>query len=87
MLVCHLSLWGSQPVVTNSIASERTPKRSIVATIQAAILLGLVVFGTCLFGIYTRPVDFLATVWPANAVMLGLLLMGAFTASSAAPGS
>lgn len=81
MLVCHHSLWGSQPVVTNSIASERSPKRSFVATIQAAILLGLVVFGTCLFGIYTRPVDFLATVWPANAVMLGLLLRMPATAS------
>ncbi|MFC5583723.1 diguanylate cyclase [Nitratireductor kimnyeongensis] len=45
-----------------------------MATVQAAVFLGVVLFGTCLFGIYTRPLDFLANVWPANAVMLGLLL-------------
>ncbi|MEW9835703.1 GGDEF domain-containing protein [Mesorhizobium marinum] len=28
----------------------------------------------CLFGILTRPVGFLAALWPANAVMLGLLI-------------
>lgn len=39
------------------------------------LLLGLVVFLACLFGIYTRPVGFLATLWPANAIMLGLMLL------------
>lgn len=39
------------------------------------LILGIVVFCACLFGIYTRPVGFLATVWPANAVMLGFLLL------------
>lgn len=39
------------------------------------VLLGLLVFYACLFGIYTRPVGFLATLWPANAVMLGILLL------------
>lgn len=40
----------------------------------AAVLLGLAVFGACLFGIYTRPIGFLAAVWPANAIMLGMLI-------------
>lgn len=39
------------------------------------LLLGLVVFLACLFGIYTRPVGFLATLWPANAIMLGFMLL------------
>ena len=38
------------------------------------LVLAVVVFAACLFGIYTRPVGFLAALWPANAIMLGLLL-------------
>lgn len=40
----------------------------------APILLALIVFAACLFGIFTRPVGFLATLWPANAILLGLLI-------------
>jgi len=39
-----------------------------------AFIVAIAVFLSCLFGIYTRPVGFLASVWPANAVMLGLLI-------------
>ena len=42
--------------------------------VYASICLGVVVFATCLFGISTRPMGFLANLWPANAVMLGLLI-------------
>lgn len=38
------------------------------------VLLCAVVFAASLFGIYTRPVGFLAVVWPANAILLGLLV-------------
>ncbi len=41
---------------------------------RAAALVFACVFAATLFGIYTRPVGFLASIWPANAVMLGLLL-------------
>ncbi|NPD15206.1 diguanylate cyclase [Xinfangfangia sp. D13-10-4-6] len=41
---------------------------------RAASVVFFVVFAATLFGIYTRPVGFLASIWPANAVMLGLLL-------------
>ncbi|MCP5419707.1 MAG: response regulator [Gammaproteobacteria bacterium] len=34
----------------------------------------VVVFVACLLGIWSRPVGFLASVWPANALMIGLLL-------------
>ena len=45
-----------------------------------SLILGMVVFYACLFGIYTRPVGFLSTVWPANAVMLGFMLLRPETA-------
>ena len=41
---------------------------------RGAALLGCAVFAAALLGILTRPLDLLATLWPANAVMLGLLL-------------
>jgi diguanylate cyclase (GGDEF)-like protein len=39
-----------------------------------AVLVAAVVFAGCLFGILTRPLDFLAAFWPVNAILLGLLL-------------
>lgn len=47
---------------------------AVQSPIGAPVLLATAVFGCCLIGIYSRPVGFLATVWPANAIMLGLLL-------------
>jgi|AGFS01.1.fsa_nt_gi diguanylate cyclase (GGDEF) domain len=38
------------------------------------VLLGLVIFGLSLLGILTRIPGLLAALWPANAVMLGLLI-------------
>ncbi len=40
----------------------------------AALALALVVFIACLLGIFSRPANFLALVWPANGIMLGFLL-------------
>lgn len=40
----------------------------------ASLFLGLAVFVACLIGIMSRPADFLASLWPANSIMLGLLL-------------
>lgn len=42
--------------------------------ITTAILVGCVVMGAALFGIVTRPIGYLAAIWPANAVLLGLLV-------------
>ncbi|CAN7619482.1 diguanylate cyclase [Acidovorax sp. LjRoot194] len=36
--------------------------------------LGLLVFGACLVGIFARPIGFLSAFWPANALLLGLLV-------------
>ena len=45
-----------------------------LVSVRAAVLLAGVVFVACLIGIHSRPSGFLASIWPANAVMLGLLL-------------
>ncbi|WP_417679778.1 diguanylate cyclase [Pseudodonghicola sp.] len=44
------------------------------APYRAAATLFLVVFAACLFGIWSRPVGFLASLWPANALALGVML-------------
>ncbi|WFU48726.1 GGDEF domain-containing protein [Sinorhizobium terangae] len=45
--------------------------------------LGLVVFSASLLGIFSRPVGMLASIWPANAVLLGLMLRNPSLASPA----
>ncbi|GAB2185817.1 GGDEF domain-containing protein [Roseibium sp. LAB1] len=42
--------------------------------LRVPFLLGMAVFLACLFGILTRPTGFLAAVWPANAILLGLMI-------------
>lgn len=42
--------------------------------IAAFLILGIVVFLSALFGILTRPAGFLAAFWPANALLLGLVV-------------
>lgn len=41
--------------------------------VDAGVVAG-VVFATALFGILTRPIGFLAAFWPANAILLGLMV-------------
>lgn len=41
---------------------------------RAALILFALVVAASLFGIYTRPIGFLANLWPANAIMLAFLL-------------
>lgn len=57
------------PQVDNLGTYKRANNGALAATIIFAA-----VFFSCMFGIWTRPVGFLATFWPANAVMLGLLV-------------
>ena len=44
------------------------------ALLPRSLLIGLGVFGLCLLGILSRPHFELATFWPANAFMLGMLV-------------
>lgn len=39
-----------------------------------AFIVGTTVFAASLFGILTRPLGFLAALWPANAILLGLMV-------------
>ena len=45
-----------------------------INSIQTAALFAVVVFGACLMGIVSRLPGTLAVFWPANALLLGLLL-------------
>lgn len=45
-----------------------------MARIRDAALVALVVFIACVLGTLTRPIGFLAAFWPANALLLGLLI-------------
>lgn len=47
---------------------------TVPAIWRAAAVVFAVVFLATLFGIFSRPVGFLASIWPANAIMLGLML-------------
>ncbi|WP_454848308.1 diguanylate cyclase [Rhizobium binxianense] len=53
------SLWKASPATA--------------AWLRAAIV-ALVVFLASLFGILTRPVGYLAVLWPANAILLGMMV-------------
>lgn len=44
------------------------------ARLAAIAVVGSAVFVASLFGILTRPVGFLAAFWPANAILLGLMV-------------
>lgn len=60
----------------NSVAPFAHPKETIPLSRQPRdmAVVALVVFLSCLFGIYTRPAGMLASFWPANAVLLGLMV-------------
>lgn len=66
----------------NSLSSLSTPStagtqqlpQGLYRPAWNACLLGLGVFALCLFGILSRPGGDLASFWPANAFMLGMLV-------------
>ncbi len=55
----------------DDIDGDRTSRRRML---NAAGLVGALVFAACLFGIWMRPVGLLAAFWPANALLLGVLV-------------
>jgi diguanylate cyclase (GGDEF)-like protein len=55
-------------------AIDRSLSLDVDRAIICSILLSIGVFLLCLFGIVTRPQLDLATFWPANAFMLGMLV-------------
>ncbi|WP_378947531.1 diguanylate cyclase [Mesorhizobium sp. ANAO-SY3R2] len=56
-------------------AIERYPDQvSLARKLVFALIVAGAVFAASLLGILTRPIGFLAAVWPANAVLLGLMV-------------
>lgn len=49
-------------------------KHDVLSQLYAGLIIAVVVFIACLSGILTRSVNFLAEFWPANAILIGLLL-------------
>ncbi len=49
-------------------------KPSTEPQLAVALIVAGIVFLASFFGILTRPIGFLAAVWPANAVLLGLMV-------------
>ncbi|QNP47650.1 GGDEF domain-containing protein [Diaphorobacter aerolatus] len=53
---------------------EPAPAPSALSDSFAAAALGMTIFLACIAGTLSRPVEFLASFWPANALMLGLFM-------------
>lgn len=59
----------------SSLEDTRPVKASVAHRWALAFtVVGLIICAAALFGILTRPVGFLAAFWPANAVLLGLMV-------------
>ena len=57
-----------------SAAEETGDRRRLNPEIHAALVVGCAVLASALIGILLRPVGNLSAFWPANAVLLGLLV-------------
>ena len=59
-----------------SVTDANSPLAASLATqrVRGMVIVGGVIFAAALFGILTRPVGFLASFWPANAILLGMMV-------------
>jgi len=57
-----------------AVAETRNWNVPALTALKSATLVFAVVLAACLVGIATRPAGLLAAVWPANAILLGLLV-------------
>ncbi|MBT1157629.1 diguanylate cyclase [Aminobacter anthyllidis] len=60
-----MSVTDANSPLAASLASQR---------VRGMAIVGGVIFAAALFGILTRPVGFLASFWPANAILLGMMV-------------
>ncbi|HWK14145.1 MAG TPA: diguanylate cyclase [Rhizobiaceae bacterium] len=60
----------------DAVAGPREGTTPLASHLIAAFSVGAVVFIACLFGILTRPMGSLAAFWPANALLLGMMVRG-----------
>lgn len=68
-----------------SVVVDRTRSswNRVAEQLWGPAIVAAVVFAASLFGILTRPVGFLAILWPANAILLGIMLRNPALASTA----
>lgn len=52
----------------------RAPRSSAVELLVVLVLVLAIVLAASMIGIWTRPLGFLASIWPANAIALGLFV-------------
>lgn len=60
-----MSVTDANSPLAASLASQR---------VRGMAIVGGVIFAAAVFGILTRPVGFLASFWPANAILLGIMV-------------
>lgn len=65
---------GHKMAIQTASLDQQSDSRDTLSPFQSAAVIAALVFAAALFGILTRPVGFLAAVWPANAVLLGVLI-------------
>lgn len=64
------------------MSPQHVPKPLPFALWRDQLVLAAVLFAACIAGILSRPSGFIAVIWPANALMLGLLLRNRALAQS-----
>ncbi|MCX8996054.1 diguanylate cyclase [Rhizobiaceae bacterium BDR2-2] len=64
-----------------AIITLRDRVQPIARQMMVGLVVASVIFIASLFGILTRPVGFLAALWPANAILLGLMVRNPVMAS------
>src|SRR5690606_15490710 len=69
-----LSAFAEERAMRATTSVFRMSGKAVPAWLSAGMIVGLVVFAAALFGILTRPMGFLAAIWPANAILLGLMV-------------
>lgn len=66
-----MHITAMRPLITQNI---KPSEPALNGTLLDAALLAGIVFLASLFGILTRPIGLLALFWPANAILLGLMV-------------
>ncbi|MEP7452062.1 diguanylate cyclase [Phyllobacterium sp. SB3] len=52
----------------------RVRRSNLKAIVVSSLTVGIIVFAAAMFGILSRPAGSLAAIWPANAVLLGVMV-------------
>ncbi|WP_437192576.1 diguanylate cyclase [Planctomicrobium sp. SH527] len=54
--------------------SQQVQFKPVVPYLRQALIVFVLIFAAAIFGILSRPIGFLATIWPANALLLGMMV-------------